>query len=158
MDVTYIQSINGTNYISTNDDKICIRKYYAPFLPSKNNEDVSSGPEYDSTKWRIHRNKKNILDLLLNKSRSFEWQVSLLLFVINGTKLSLNMDEISEHINSSNHVIYSHDQMCKNIVNLSNQKCENNNKPTGHLNQIQKLLLMSIVDTPEKYVSNVDRK
>ena len=33
-----------------------------------------------------------------------------------------------------------------------------NNKYTGRINPIQKLLSMSIVDTPEKDVSNVDRK
>ena len=48
--------------------------------------------------------------------------------------------------------------MCKITVNLSNNKCENNNNSTGHINYIQKLLLMSIFDTPEKDVSNIDRK
>ena len=68
------------------------------------------------------------------------------------------MAQISEHINSSNNKIHSYYQMVKIIVNLSKQKFKNNNKPLGHLNQIQKSLLMSIFDTPEKYVSNVDRK
>ena len=62
------------------------------------------------------------------------------------------MAQISEHINSSNHKIHFHDQMGKMIVRLSNKKCKNNNKSTGNLIQIQKLLLMSIVDTPEKDV------
>ena len=35
LDVKYIQSINGTNYISMNDDANFIHKYYAPFLPSE---------------------------------------------------------------------------------------------------------------------------
>ena len=48
--------------------------------------------------------------------------------------------------------------MGKMIVNLSNKIYENNNNSTGHLNHIQKLLLMSIVDTPEKDVWNVDRE
>ena len=48
--------------------------------------------------------------------------------------------------------------MCKIIVNLSNNKFENNNNSTGHLGYIQKSLLMSIFDTPEKDVSNIDRK
>ena len=68
------------------------------------------------------------------------------------------MDQISEHINSSNQKIHSYDQMVKMIVNLSNKIFKNNNNSTGHPNHIQKLLLMSIVDTPEKDVSNVDRK
>ena len=48
--------------------------------------------------------------------------------------------------------------MGKIIFNLSNNKCKNNNKSTGHLNKIKKSLLMSIVDTPESDVSNFDRK
>ena len=68
------------------------------------------------------------------------------------------MDQISEYIHSSNQKIHSYDQMGKMIVNLSNNKCENNNKYTGHLIQIQKSLLMSIFDTPEKDVLNVNRK
>ena len=68
------------------------------------------------------------------------------------------MDQISEHINSSNHNINSYDQMGTMIVNLSNKKCKNNNKSTGNLNHIHKLLFVIIVETPEKGVSNVDRK
>ena len=41
-----------------NDDDNFIHKYYAPFLPSKNSEDVSSGSEYDSEKRRERHNKK----------------------------------------------------------------------------------------------------
>ena len=44
------------------------------------------------------------------------------------------------------------------IVNLNNNKCKNNNKSTGHINHIQKLVLLSIVDSPEKDVSNVYSK
>ena len=51
---------------------------------------------------------------------------------------------------------HSHDQMGKMIFNLSNKKCEKKNS-TGHINHIQKLLLIIIVDTPENYVSKVDR-
>ena len=43
-------------------------------------------------------------------------------------------------------------------VNLGSKKCENNNNSTCQLNHPQNLLLMSIVDTPEKDVSNVDSK
>ena len=57
------------------DDENFIHKYYEPFLPSNNNEDVSSGSEYDSAKLRVHRNKKIILGIFLNKSKGFEWQV-----------------------------------------------------------------------------------
>ena len=68
------------------------------------------------------------------------------------------MDQISEHTNSSNHKIHSRDQMFKIILNLGNNKCENNNNSKFHINHIQKSLLMSIVDTPEKNVSNVESK
>ena len=44
-DVIYIHSINATNDIFMNDDENFIHKYYAPFLSSKNHEDVSSGSE-----------------------------------------------------------------------------------------------------------------
>ena len=37
---------NATNDISMKNDESFIHKYYAPFLSSKNNEDVSSGSEY----------------------------------------------------------------------------------------------------------------
>ena len=68
------------------------------------------------------------------------------------------MDQISEHINSSNHKIQSYDQMGTMIVNLSNKKCKNNNKSTVNLNHIQKSFLIIIFKTPEKGVSNVDSK
>ena len=43
MDVTSIHSINAINDISIKDDDNFIHKYYAPFLSSKNHEDVFSG-------------------------------------------------------------------------------------------------------------------
>ena len=68
--------------------------------------------------------------------------------------MSSRMDQISEHIKPSNQKNHSCDQMVKMIVNLSNKKLENNNNPTGYLNHIQKLLLLIIVDTSEKDLSN----
>ena len=85
-----------------NDDENFIQKYHTPFLPSKDHEDISSGSEYDSAKQRVRRNKKIILYLLLNKSKSSEWQVSMHFFVINDKKMSSHMAHISERINSSN--------------------------------------------------------
>ena len=66
------------------------------FLLSSNHEDVSTGTEYDSEKQRVHHQNNVILDLLLNKSKSFEFQESLLCFVLNNKKLSSHMDQISE--------------------------------------------------------------
>ena len=48
--------------------------------------------------------------------------------------------------------------MGKMIGNSSNKTFKNKNKSIGHLNQIQKLLVISIVDTPDKDVSNFYRK
>ena len=98
------------------------------------------------------------MDVLLNKSKSFECQVSLLFFVIGNKKFSSHMDQISEHITSSNHKIHSYDQIRKSIVHLGINKCENNNNSTFQISCLQNLLLMSIFDTPEKYLSNVDCK
>ena len=52
-DTASIHAINWTNNISINDDDNYIHKSYAPFLSSKNREDVSSGSEYDSVKRRV---------------------------------------------------------------------------------------------------------
>ena len=82
----------------------------------------------------------------------------IIVFFLNDNKLLSRMAQISEHVNSSNHKIHSYDQMSKLIVNLVSKKCENNNNSTCQLNHLHNSLLMSIVDTPEKDISNVDRK
>ena len=68
------------------------------------------------------------------------------------------MAQISEHINSSNQKINYYYQMIKNIFNLGSKKFENNINSTFQLSHLQNSLLVSIVGTPEKYLSNVDRK
>ena len=68
-----------------NDDENFIHKYYSPFLLSNNHEDVYFGPEYDSEKRILCHNKNMVLDLLLNKSKSFEYKVSLI-FLFSATK------------------------------------------------------------------------
>ena len=68
------------------------------------------------------------------------------------------MAQISKHIKSSNHNIHHYDQMIKIIVNLLSKKFKYKTNSTFQLNRLQKHLLMSIVDTPEKDVSKVDRK
>ena len=42
------------------------------------------------------------------------------------------------------------------IVNLGSEKCDNNNNSTCQLSRLQNSLLVSIVDIPEKDLSNVD--
>ena len=66
------------------------------------------------------------------------------------------MDQISEHINSSNDKMYSYDQMRKNIVNLGSKKGKNNNNSYTKLTCLHNSLPMSIVETPEKDLSNVE--
>ena len=82
----------------------------------------------------------------------------IVIFFLNKNKLSSHMDQISEHIKYSNHKIHSYDQMRKMIVNLGSNKCENNNNFKRQLNHPQNLSLMSVVETPKKDVSYVDRK
>ena len=82
----------------------------------------------------------------------------IVIFFLNGNKLSSHMAHISEQINSLNNKINYHDKTIKMIVNLGSKKCEYNNNSTSQLNHLQNSLLMSIVDTPEKFVSKVDRK
>ena len=155
---TSIHSINATNEISMNDDDNFMHKYYAPFLSSKNHADVSYGSEHVSSKRRFCCHKNIILDLLLNISKSFEWHISLLFFVLGDKTFLSHMTQISEHINSSNHKIHSYDKMIKIIVNLGNDKCENNNNSTCQLRSLQNSVLIVIVDTTEKYLLNVYQK
>ena len=80
------------------------------------------------------------------------------IFGINNMKLLSHMDQISEHINSSNHKIQYHDQMSKMVVNLCSKIYKNNETFSWHLTHIQNLLLMIISDTPENNLFNVFRK
>ena len=82
----------------------------------------------------------------------------IIVFFLNNNKLSSNVAQISEHIKCSNQKIYYYDQTSKIIVNSGSKNCEINNNQTCQINHIQKPLLMSMVDTPEKYLSNVDGK
>ena len=62
--------MNRTNDISMNDDENFTVKYYAPFLPSNNHEDISSGSEYDLAKRRVRHNK-NIILLIIKQTKVF---------------------------------------------------------------------------------------
>ena len=137
VDVTYIHSVNTTNDISMNYDENFIHKYYAPFLSSKNHEDVSSSSEYNSAKQTFCCHENIILDLLLKKPKSFEWWVSLLFFVLNDKKISSRMDQISEHINSSNHNTHSRDQISKMVVNLGSKTVKNNDNSSTKITHLQ---------------------
>ena len=81
----------------------------------------------------------------------------IVIFFINGKKLSSHMAQISEKLTSQikNPLPWSSE---KNDFNLGSKKCKNNNNSTCQINHIQFFLLISIVDTLEKDVSNIDRK
>ena len=82
----------------------------------------------------------------------------MLCFVLNDKKISPHMVQISEHIDSSNHKIDSRDKMRKIVINLVSKKVENNDNSSCQLTCLQNSLIISIVDTPEKDLSNVDQK
>ena len=56
-DITWIHYIKATTDISMNEDEHFIHKYYAPFVLSKNHEDVFSGLVYDSAQWTVCHHK-----------------------------------------------------------------------------------------------------
>ena len=66
------------------------------------------------------------------------------------------MAQNGEQVNPSNHKIHSYDQTIKIIFNLGSKNCKNNNNSTCQLIRQHNSLLMSIIKTPEKDVSNVD--
>ena len=66
------------------------------------------------------------------------------------------MAQISEYINSSNQKNQFYDKMSKMIVDLGIKKCRNNINSTGQLICLHNSLLMSIFDTLDIGLSNVD--
>ena len=64
------------------------------------------------------------------------------------------MDQISQKFHSSNHKTHSYDQMRKMIVNLGIKKGNKNDNSSIKINNLQNTLIMSIFDTPEKYLSH----
>ena len=82
----------------------------------------------------------------------------VVIFFLNDRKLSSHLAHINEHINSSNHNIHTYYQISNIIVNLCSKRGKNNNNSTCRLSSSQKLLIMSIFNTPEDYLPNVDQK
>ena len=68
------------------------------------------------------------------------------------------MAHISEHTYSSNEKNHSYDQTRKMIFNIGSEKGKNNDNPSCQLTHLQNSLLISIVETTEEDVSNVDPK
>ena len=69
------------------------------------------------------------MGLLLSKSKSFEWQILLLFFVLGDKKLSSHIDQISEQINYSNQKIHSYNKIINMIVNLGSKKGKKGTTP-----------------------------
>ena len=90
-DATSIQSINGTNYISMNDDENLIHKYYAPFYYQRIMK------MYLSDQNMIHQNEDYVIIKILfwiyydiNQrilNGSYHW----IFFVIDDTNISSRM-------------------------------------------------------------------
>ena len=68
------------------------------------------------------------------------------------------MSQVSKHINSTNHKIHSYYIMSKLIVDLVSNKGCNKENSSIQLSNIQNLLLIIIVNIPEKDLSNVEGK
>ena len=81
-----------------------------------------------------------------------------MLLFLSENKLSSNIAQISVHLNSINQKVHSYDQMRNFIVNLGSTKGKNSNNSSPQLTRQQNPLLMSIVDTSGKYLSNVEGK
>ena len=70
---------------------------------------------------------KYYLGFIIIKTKEFRMEDSFAIFFINGKKLSLNMANISKHLNSTNQKINPYGKTIKTIVNLGSKKGENNN-------------------------------
>ena len=78
-------------------------------------------------------------------------------FILNSKILSTHLDQISHHINSTNHNIYSYDQISKIIINLGKKKGDNNDKSSPKLTDLQNYLSMIIFGTPKNDVYQAKR-
>ena len=117
-----------------NYDEDCFHKSYALFI-LKEKRGCMFRIKILSDKQRVCYQKNIILDLLLKKSNSFKWNVSLLFFVFNINTLSSHMSQMSKHVNSSNHKSHSYDKMNKLIITLGSKKCKNNKNSSSLTHQ-----------------------
>ena len=76
------------------------------------------------------------------------------IFVLDDKKLSSHMYQISQHINTTNRKLHSYNQMSRKIVNLGVKKVDKNDNLFPKVMNIQNYLLMRIIYTSKKYVSN----
>ena len=67
--------------------------------------------KYDSSKTQSLSSYKYYIGFIIKEIKEFEWQVSLLFFVLNNKKLSQHMAQISERINYTNQKNHSYDQI-----------------------------------------------
>ena len=80
------------------------------------------------------------------------------ILVLNENKISSHTTHISQHINYQNYKIISHDHTIKIIVDVGNNKCDNNYNSSPQLSTLNNSLLMRIVDTSENDLSHVEGK
>ena len=70
---------------------------------------------------------------IIKEIRGFEWQVSLLFFVMNYKKLSLHVAQISQQNYSKNHKTRFYDQISKTNLELGSQKGDKKMNPIPNL-------------------------
>ena len=100
----------------------------------------------------IHRNKELVIRKTLSwiyyKTPKEFWMEGIIdIFGLENKKLSSQMAQISEHINSSNHNIHSYDKTRNMIVNLGSKNGKNYNNSYWQLTCLYNSLLMSILTT-----------
>ena len=74
--------------------------------------------------------------------------------VYHSKRLSSNIYQIIQHINTTNHKIHSDDQIRKMIVNLGSKKGDKNDDTSPKIMDQHNDLLLDIVETPERDVSH----
>ena len=77
---------------------------------------------------------------------------------LNDKKLPSHMSQIIQHTNYINHKFYSNDLMIKMIVNLVSKRVYNDENSSPRLSCLHSSLIISIVDTPENYLSRGEVK
>ena len=101
MDVSSIHSKNENNNISMNND-VNFSLMLCMFLIINQPWGCIYGNIIKLRKCRVCRQNNVVLYLLLNKSKSCEWQFCSVVFFLDDKKLSSHMTQISEYINSTN--------------------------------------------------------
>ena len=81
------------------------------------------------SKTKISLSEKHDFGFIIKETKDFWISGIIAIFVLSSKKLSLNMDQIIEHNNFSNHNIYSYNQIIKIMFNLVCKKGEKMTTP-----------------------------